>query len=199
MNFRFNMKYYEKLTEQNLPKCTFKYLVHFPAPWFMTTFSLLLTTDTHSFFSWSLWGQDLNEENTLLPCEMPKTPSLEVLPHPIPCLCWVGFHHFPAENLWLCLEHFRGQSDSRSSGELPTVLHQWKILPFIWGHLNPSDQSITCIFGWLNNAFLLQQERHSPSAPLGSSVSMVQHKISPSMGFYISELSVCEQDADCSF
>lgn len=89
--------------------------------------------------------------------------------------------------------HFRG------SGELATAPHQRKILLFIWGRVNPSDQGITCVFGWLSNAFLLQHEGHFPSASLGSSVSMVQHKVSSSTEFCVSELSVCEQDGGCSF
>lgn len=54
--------------EQNFnvwfPKCMIQ--LYFPAPQFMTTFSLFLTMDRHFFF-FLISGQDLNEEHTLYP------------------------------------------------------------------------------------------------------------------------------------
>lgn len=102
-----------------LPKCMIQ--LYFPAPWFMTTFGLLLTPDRHFFFSWSLQDQDLNE--------------VQVLFYPVGCQkhllggsasshpgVLVFFHHcqtFPSTApLWLCLEQFRDQSDLRCSGNL---------------------------------------------------------------------------------
>lgn len=197
MNFWFNMKYSEKFMEQNfnvqLPKCMIQ--LHFP--WTHGSWQLSVCywplTDISSF-------PDLCGARTLfypVGCQKPLLRG-PAWPHSWCVLGWIP--SFPSRApLWLCSEPFRSQSDSRSSGEPAAVLHQRKILPFIWGHVTPSDQTISCVFGWLNNVFLLQQEGHFPSASLGSSVTMVQHKISPSTGFCISELSVCEQDGDCSF
>lgn len=126
--------------------------------------------------------------------------SLEVVPRPIPGVCWVEFHPLPAELLSASVWSTSGATQTlkvfRRASHCPTAE---KDSPICWGHMNPSDQSIPCTSGWLSNAFLLQQQGHFPSALLGTSVSMVQHKASPSMRFYISELSVCEQDGDCSF
>lgn len=150
------------------------------------------------FFFWSLARTWM--KSTLFTLWDVKNISLEVLPRPLPGVCWVEFWipslpSFPSTApLRLCLEHF--SQTQRVQDNLPYSTERFSHL---LGDTRSSDQSIPCIFGWINNAFLLQQEGHFPSASLGTSVSLVQHKVAPSMGFYISELPVCEQGCDCSF
>lgn len=148
-----------------LPKCMIQ--LYFPAPWFMTTFGLLLTPDRHFFFSWSLQDQDLNEVQVLFYPVGCQKHLLGGSASSHPGVCWfltIIAKPFPAQLLSGSV--WSNSGTSQTSGVRETLpVNQRKILPFIWGHMNPSDQSITCVFGWLSNAFLLQHEGHSLCFP----------------------------------
>lgn len=89
-----------------------------------------------------------------------KTTSLGVLPCPIPGVIWVQFHPLPAELLSASGALQGPLRVFRRASHCPTAQ---KDSPIYWGHINPSDQSIT----WLSNAFLLQSRDISPLLPLG--------------------------------
>lgn len=134
MNFWFNKKYCEKFMEQNFnvwfPKCMIQ--LYFPAPQFMTTFSLFLTMDRHFFFFWSLARTWM--KSTLFTLWDVKNISLEVLPRPLPGVCWVEFWipslpSFPSTApLRLCLEHF--SQTQRVQDNLP---YSTERSPIYWG------------------------------------------------------------------